>query len=40
MLVCEPIMSMETNNAGAGSRTWAEEIDAQVGFLQKKVIGS
>lgn len=28
MLVCEKIMSMETNNAGAGSRTWAEEVDA------------
>ncbi|XP_023308765.2 histone RNA hairpin-binding protein [Lucilia cuprina] len=29
MLVCEQItMSVESNNVGAGSRTWAEEVDA------------
>lgn len=28
MLVCEKIMSLERNNTGAGSRTWAEEVDA------------
>lgn len=34
MLVCEQkTMSMESKNVGAGSRTWAEEVDADVSSI-------